>query len=153
MNDEAPAALPPPRESRLHRFVTTFGELFVTLVEMTFTRLELIFVDLQEWIEGLVEIVLWGLVVIFGAGATLLLGALALIFAFWDTHRLLVSLLVAGGFAVLTAVASFVVIGRVRHQRALFAATLAEFAKDRELLRRPAAQAAPLQTPPDAPLP
>ena len=91
MQDVPEASEAPAPESRINRFVASFSQLFVTLVEMTYTRLELIFVELQEWMEGLVRIVLWGLVASFAAGASLLLGSLALIFAFWDTHRVLVS--------------------------------------------------------------
>ena len=64
------------------------------------------------------------------------LGALALIFAFWDTHRILVSLLVMGTFLLLTIAALWMVVVKLRTQRTLFAATLSEFAKDRELLKR-----------------
>lgn len=134
---EAPAhsSEPAAQPTRLSRFTASFGQLFTTLVEMTYTRLELIFVELEEWIEGLVSVVLWGLVAIFAAGASLLLGALALIFAFWDTHRVLVSLLVMGAFVLVTVGALWVIARKLRMQRTLFAATLAEFAKDRELLK------------------
>lgn len=133
---QAPApSTEPPSQSRLIRCTASFGQLFSTLVEMLHTRLELIFVELEEWIEGLVSVVLWGLVAIFAAGASLLLGALTLIFAFWDTHRVLVSLSVMGGFLLVTIGALWVIARKLRIQRALFAATLAEFAKDRELLK------------------
>ena len=130
---EAPAPAP---ESRINRIAATFNQLFVTLVEMTYPRLELIFVELQEWVEGVVNVMLWALVAIFAAGASLLLGSLALIFAFWDTHRVLVSLLVMGAFLLLMVAALWMVIVKLRTQRTLFAATLSEFAKDRQLLRR-----------------
>ena len=136
MQDVPEATEAPAPESRINRFVASFSQLFVTLVEMTYTRLELIFVELQEWMEGLVRIVLWGLVAIFAAGASLLLGSLALIFAFWDTHRVLVSLLVMGAFLLLMIGALWVIVVKLRTQRTLFAATLSEFARDRELLKR-----------------
>jgi uncharacterized membrane protein YqjE len=129
---EAPAK---PPESRLNRFIASFSQLLVTLVEMTYTRLELIFVELEEWAQSLVRVILWGLVAIFAAGASLLLGALALIFAFWDTHRVLVSLLVMGGFLLITIGAVWMIVVKLRSQRTLFASTLSEFAKDRELLK------------------
>jgi uncharacterized membrane protein YqjE len=135
--DYAPQeAQAPPPESRINRFLTSFGQLLVTLVEMTYTRLELIFVELEEWVQGLVAIIMWGLVAIFAAGATLVFAAVALIAAFWDTHRVMVALLVTG-FFFLICVASFCVIRwQLRSQRALFASTLSEFAKDRELMKR-----------------
>jgi uncharacterized membrane protein YqjE len=137
MNDapeEAEAPATPP-ESRINRFLTSFGALLVTLVEMTYTRLELIFVELEEWVQGLVSVILWGLVAIFAAGASLVFGAVALIAAFWDTHRVLVALLVTGGFLILAIGALWMIALKVRSQRSLFASTLGEFAKDRELLK------------------
>jgi uncharacterized membrane protein YqjE len=136
--DDAPqeAQVPAtPPESRINRFLTSFGALLVTLLEMTITRLELIFVELEEWVQGLVTIILWGLVAIFAAGASLVFGAVALILAFWDTHRVLVALLVAGGFLLITIGASWMIAFRLRSQREVFASTLSEFARDRELLK------------------
>jgi uncharacterized membrane protein YqjE len=131
-DSEAPATSP---ESRLNRIVASFSQLLVTLVEMTYTRLELIFVEFEEWAQGLVRIILWGLVAIFAAGASLLMGALALIFAFWDTHRVLVSLLVMGAFLLIMLSAGWMINIKLRSQRTLFASTLSEFAKDRELMK------------------
>ena len=133
--DDAPEALEKPAESRVSGFVASFTRLLATLVEMAYTRLELILVELQEWVEDLVGVILWGLVAVFAAGASLLLGALALIFAFWDTHRVLVSLLVMGAFMLVTIAAAWRVIAKLRSQRTLFAATLSEFTKDRELMK------------------
>ena len=135
MTDGVPEVPAKPPESRVNRFIASFTALLATLVEMAYTRLELIFVELQEWVEGLVSVILWGLVAIFAAGASLLLGALALIFAFWDTHRVLVSLLVMGTFVLVTIGAVWMVLAKLRSQRTLFATTRSEFAKDRELMK------------------
>jgi len=131
-DSEAPATSP---ESRLNRIVASFSQLLVTLVEMTYTRLELIFVELEEWMQGLLSALLWALVAIFAAGASLVFGAVALILAFWDTHRVLVALLVTGGFVLITVGALWMLAFRLRNQRAPFGSTLSEFAKDRELLK------------------
>jgi uncharacterized membrane protein YqjE len=129
---EGPPSAP---QARVSEFVSSVGRLFATLVEMTYTRLELIFVEVQEWVEGLVGVILWGLVAVFAAGASLLLGALALIFAFWDTHRVLVSLLVTGAFLLVTIGCAWMAVTKFRAQRSLLVSTLNEFAKDRELLK------------------
>jgi uncharacterized membrane protein YqjE len=129
---EAPAM---PAGTRVNRLVSSLRALLVTLVEMAFTRLELVFVELQEWVEGLVSVILWGLVAIFAAGASLLLGALALILAFWDTHRVLVALLMMGAFMLVGIGAVWIVVAKLRAQRMLFLSTLNEFAKDRELMK------------------
>ena len=127
-------ALPP--ASRVNRFFTSCGQLLSTLVEMTYTRLELIFVELEEWVQGLVAVILLGLVAIFATGATLIFGAVTLILAFWDTHRVLVALCVTGAFLLMSIGSLWVIRVRLRAQRPLFASTLSEFAKDRDLLKR-----------------
>ena len=118
-------------------FLDSVGQLVVTAVEMVHTRLELIFTELQEGLEGLLGLVLWSLIALFAGGMGLLFGGLALIFVFWDTHRVLVAALIMCAFLLLAFVATTVVLGRLRAQRSLFAATLTELAKDRELLKAP----------------
>jgi len=103
---------------------------------MGFTRLELMFVELQEWVEGLIRIFFWAIVMIFAAAVALLIGAFALIFAFWES-RVTVALIEMGAFALLVIGAMYMLRRRLRMQRGLLVATLAEFAKDRELFKRP----------------
>jgi uncharacterized membrane protein YqjE len=118
-------------------FLDSVGQLVVTAVEMVHTRLELIFTELQEGLEGLLGLVLWSLIALFAGGMGLLFGGLALIFVFWDTHRVLVAALIMCAFLLLAFGATTVVLGRLRVQRSLFATTLTELAKDRELLKAP----------------
>jgi uncharacterized membrane protein YqjE len=118
-------------------FLDSVGQLVVTAVEMVHTRLELIFTELQEGLEGLLGLVLWSLIALFAGGMGLLFGGLALIFVFWDTHRVLVAALIMCAFLLLAFGATWVVLGRLRVQRSLFATTLTELAKDRELLKAP----------------
>ncbi len=151
MNDEPQALPPPPQPSRLHRFVASFGHLVGTMIEMGFTRLELLFVDLQEWVEGLVRIFFWAMVMIYSAGVFLLIGSIALIVVFWDTHRVLVAVLEAATFALATLGAFFMMKRHLRVQRSLLTSTFLEFAKDRELFKRPPASAVPAAVPPGVP--
>lgn len=116
-------------------FLGSVTQLLGTLAEMTFTRTELVLLDLQEGVEGMVGLLLWSFVALFAALSGLFLGALALIFAFWDTHRLLVALLVMGAFLGIAIAAALVVLARLRARRSMFAASLAEFAKDRQVLK------------------
>lgn len=112
--------------------VTDVLALFVDIVE---TRMELLFLDLQEGTERLVGLLAWGLIGLLAAVMSLLLGAFTLILAFWDTHRILVAGLITALFAAL-ALLALVMVGRhVRARQALFAATMEEFAKDRQHLR------------------
>jgi uncharacterized membrane protein YqjE len=130
----------PPRRSQptpIRGFLDSVGELLITAVEMAHTRLELLFTELHEALEGLVGLLLWSLVALLAGGMGLLFGGLALIFAFWDTHRVLVAALIMCAFLLLAFVATRVVLIRVRVQRGLFSTTLSELAKDREILKAP----------------
>jgi uncharacterized membrane protein YqjE len=127
----------PPQAAPVSGFLSSLSRLLVTVVEMTHTRLELVLVELQEGAEGLVGVVVWSLVATFAAAAGLFIGSLALIFAFWDTHRILVAVLIMVAFLLIALVAGLVVFSRLRARHTLFTASLSEFAKDRALLRAP----------------
>jgi uncharacterized membrane protein YqjE len=111
----------PGRSARpaINSFLDSVGQLIVTAVEMVHTRLELVFTEFQEAVEGLVGLVLWWF------------------FVFWDTHRVLVAALLMGAFLLVAAIASRVALAKVRSQRSLFTTTLVELAKDRELIKPP----------------
>ncbi len=119
----------------LNGFLGSVTHLLVTLAEMAFTRMELVLLELQEGVEGMVGLLLWSFVAVFAALSGLFLGALALIFAFWDTHRVLVSVLVMSAFLAIALAATLVVLAKLRARRSMFAASLAEFARDRQLLK------------------
>ena len=105
------------------------------LGELLFSRAELLLLDLQDGVDALGRLVLWGLIGLLATFMGLFIGALALIFVFWDTHRLLVSLLVMGGFFLLAGIAGLAVRAQLRSQRSLFAASIEEFARDRDYFR------------------
>lgn len=125
------------REPAINSFLESVGELLVTAVEMAHTRLELAFLELQQGLEGLVGVLLWSLIALFGAGMGLLFGGLALVFLYWDTHRVLVATLIMLVFLLLAAIAATVVRGQLRAQRALFATTMTELNKDRAVIKVP----------------
>jgi uncharacterized membrane protein YqjE len=126
-----------PQPTAISSFLDSVGQLIITAMEMAQTRLELVFTELQEGLEGLVGLLLWSLIALVAGAMGLLFGGLALIFVFWDTHRVLVAALIMAAFLVLALAAINVVLARVRRQRSLFATTLTELAKDREFLRAP----------------
>jgi uncharacterized membrane protein YqjE len=99
------------REPAINSFLESVGELLVTAVEMAHTRLELAFLELQQ--------------------------GLALVFLYWDTHRVLVATLIMLVFLLLAAIAATVVRGQLRAQRALFATTMTELNKDRAVIKVP----------------
>jgi uncharacterized membrane protein YqjE len=107
-----------------------------TLVAIAQTRLEIISTELQEEIGRAAILLLWAFVALLAAGIGLFLGALVLIFAFWDTHRLLVSLLVMGFFVLLSGTAVLVLRAKLATRSPLFGATIAELSRDHEHLRQ-----------------
>jgi uncharacterized membrane protein YqjE len=130
--DPDPAASDSPAPGGL---LSALANAFASLGELVFSRIELLLLDLQDGVDALGRVLLLAFVALMAAGMGLLIGALALIFAFWDTHRLLVSLLVMGAFFLLALLAALAVRAQLRTQRALFAASLEEFMRDREYFR------------------
>lgn len=116
--------------------IGSLKNMLATLAGIAHTRLEILSVELQEEIGRAASLLLWAFIALFAASIGLFLGALVLIFAFWDTHRLLVSLLVMGFFFLLAITAVLVLRARLSRRPRLFAATIAEFARDREHLDR-----------------
>lgn len=119
----------------LRSLVASLGNVLETLIGIVRTRLELFSTELQEEARNAAAVLLWAIVALLAAGLTLFLGALALIFAFWDTHRVLVSVLVTAAFLLITLVAALMVRARLKGRGKPFGATIAELAKDGEHLR------------------
>ena len=76
-------------------------------------------------------------IAVFAALIALFLGALAIIFVFWDTHRGAVSLAMIAGFLGIAAAAALTLRSKLRSKPPLLDDTLAELAKDRDQLRTP----------------
>lgn len=109
-------------------------QVFATLVAMAQTRLELLTTELQEEVQQAAQLLLWAFVALFAAGIGLFLAALVVIFAFWDTHRLLVSIIVTVVFFAIAAFAALYLSSKLRNKRRMLDATLTELARDREKL-------------------
>lgn len=101
-----------------------------TLVAILYTRLELFSTDLEEERARLATLLVWTLVALFCLGVGVILAALLLVVAFWDTHRLLV----LGGLTVLFLLgglsASWMAQYKLRTKPKLFSASLAELYQD-----------------------
>jgi len=106
-----------------------------TGVALVQTRLELLAAELEE------EKLRLGNLLVFAAAAILLLDlgivllAVFLTVAFWDTDRLLVLGILTTAFLVAGAIAAAAAVRLARTRSRLFAASLAELAEDREALR------------------
>ncbi len=120
----------------LSGILQSLTQVLATVVAMGQTRLELFAAELQEEVARAARLLLFGFVALFAAGTGLFLGALALIFVFWDTHRVLVALLVTGGFFLLAVIAAVCLRNQLRAKPRLFDVTLNELAQDKERLEQ-----------------
>jgi uncharacterized membrane protein YqjE len=109
--------------------------LFATLVTLAQTRLELLTTELQEEVQRVVGLVVWGLVALLAGMIGLILGGLTIIFLNWETHRMLAALLVTATFFLIAAVAAMVLVTKVNARPRFLDATLTELARDGESLR------------------
>jgi uncharacterized membrane protein YqjE len=132
-NTTTEAAAPPTAPPSL---LSSLQALLGVLFESAQTRIELLLVELQEAVESLVSLLWWALIALIAAGVALIVGALTVIFIFWDTHRVLAALLVTAALFALALSAALIARSRVRGSHALFAATLEEIAKDQEQFGR-----------------
>jgi uncharacterized membrane protein YqjE len=99
------------------------------------TRLELLTTELQEEVRQVGAILLWAFIAAFAAMMALFLGALAVIFMFWETHRGAASLAMIVMFVAIAAAAARVMQRKLREKPPLLNDTLAELGRDRDQLR------------------
>jgi uncharacterized membrane protein YqjE len=116
----------------LFQSVNNFLATFVAIVH---TRLELLTTELQEEVRQVGAILLWAFIAAFAAMMGLFLGALAVIFVFWDTHRLEASLAMIALFISVAVGSGLVLRHKLTTKPPLLDDTLAELAKDRDQLR------------------
>ena len=110
--------------------------LIATLAAMAHTRVELFGTELEEELHRVVALTVGALVVLALATLAALFGALVVVAAFWDTHRVAAVVFVAVGFLALAVIAYFVVRERTRRRSRLLSATLDQFEQDMRLLGR-----------------
>ena len=124
----------PPGESR--GLLESLKALAGTLVAIAHTRLDLLASDLEEERAHLLSLLVLALVGLFFLGIGVVLAAMLLVAAFWDTHRLLVLGLLAGAFLTACIAAWAMAVSKTRTKPKLFAASLSELRKDRQQLTR-----------------
>jgi len=105
------------------------------LVGLLATRFELLGVEVREEAANLQRMLVTGVIAAFLVGSALVLVAVLVAAAFWDTHRLLA----LAGMAALYALVAIFVLARVRASMAqrppAFDATVREFEADLEAFR------------------
>lgn len=96
------------------------------------TRLRIAASELEEQALRAAEIALWGLVAMFFLGAALVFLSVLIVLAVPEGGRLLAAALLAAAYLGAGAGAALVLRRRIAERPALFSATLAELARDRE---------------------
>lgn len=109
--------------------------LSVSLVGIVQTRLELLSTDVAEEREQLTAFLVRVLVALGCLGVGVVLLAISVVVAFWDTHRLLALTGMTGVFLAAGLGLGWYAVRRVRAKPRLFEASLGELSKDRQHLR------------------
>lgn len=123
----------PPAEDGLF---STATRLFQTLRATAENRLGLFLIELKEERRRLFDALLLAAIAIVGVGMTIILVTFTVVVFFWDTHRLLVLVLITAAYAVTAVVAAVKLRSRLQRWQA-FPATLAEFKKDCACFKKP----------------
>jgi uncharacterized membrane protein YqjE len=126
-----------PHESSGEREPGPIGSLFrsianlaATFVAIAHTRLELLTTELQQEMYRVAAIMVWTVIAVLAALIGLFMAALVVVFIFWDTHRVLASVLVTSVFFIIAAVSLVVLSTKVKNRPPLLEGTLAELATD-----------------------
>jgi uncharacterized membrane protein YqjE len=108
--------------------------LSLSLDGIVHTRLELLSTDIAEEREHLITLLVLVLLALFCLGVGVVLLALLVVVAFWESHRLLALGGVTAFFLLAAAATAGLALHKTRTRPRLFAASLAELAKDRQHL-------------------
>lgn len=119
----------------VRQLIASVSGLLATAIDIGRTRLELLTVELREELHRTAGLLVLGLVAVLATSAGILFAGLAIIFAFWDTHRILAAVLVTLGFFALAGVAAVRVRAHLRSRPRFLEGTLAELARDEAQLR------------------
>lgn len=125
------AQSPPPESRGLFESLT---RLAANLVSAIYQRLDLLSADIERARAQVLSLLVLAAVTGFCLGVGVVLAMLLLAAVFWETHRLLALGLIAGFFLAVGAVLMLVAIHQLRTRPRVFAASLAELAKDRQQL-------------------
>jgi uncharacterized membrane protein YqjE len=126
----------PSGESR--GLLESLSTLAATLVAIVHTRLELLSADVEEDRVHVLSLLVLALAALFFIGVGVVLAAILLVVAFWDSHRLLALGSLAGFFLAAGVGAWAYALHKARTKPRLFAASLSELLKDRQqLVSRP----------------
>lgn len=119
----------------ISKLLRSLSNVLATLIDIGQTRLELLTVELQAEVRRAAGLLAVGFFTLFFAGMGCLLAGLSLIFAFWDSQRILVSVLVTAFFFLMASLGAWKLASEVRRKPPILADTLDELRKDSDRLR------------------
>ncbi len=117
--------------------LTSLKNMTATLIAIVHTRLELLSTDLEEGRERLISLLVMTFIALFCLCFGVVLLAILVVVAFWDTHRLLVLCTMTGLFLVAGAVLSSLAIRALKAMPRMFEASLGELSKDYQQIDSP----------------
>lgn len=124
-----------PAGGPLSRLLRSLSSVLASLIDVGQTRIELLTLELQAEVRRAAGLLALGFFTLFFAGMGCLLAGLTLIFAFWDGHRILVSVLVTAFFFLMASLGAWKLAVQLRRKPPMLADTLTELRKDRDRLR------------------
>lgn len=108
--------------------------LLATLIALARTRLELLATEIEDEKLRLAQLIAWACAAAILLALGLVMLSVFVLLLFWDHNRVLAAFAIAAVYLVLGAVIGIHVRNRAREKSRLFAASLAELAKDRDRL-------------------
>ena len=122
-----------PHEGRL---LGAVRRMLATGIAVVHTRAELITTELQEEIQHAASILLWSFVALLFGSLAVLMIAVTVLVAFWDTNRVLAAVLISATFVAIAAGAGLYARARARAKPRFLEGTLNELKRDRAMLER-----------------
>ena len=115
--------------------LASIKNLTATLIDIAYTRLDLLCTDMEEERQRLVSLLAMAFISLFCLCVGVVLLAILVVVMFWDTHRLLVLGLITGIFLISGAVLWGLAMYALKSMPRMFAASLAELSKDRQQIQ------------------
>jgi len=114
--------------------LASLRNLAATLVAVAQDRLELLSTEVEEERVWLLHLLLGMFFALFFVALGILMLTLFVVALFWDTHRILVTILLTALYLGVGLAFGLVVRSRARKKPRLFSTSIAELAKDRQQL-------------------
>lgn len=111
--------------------------LLATLVSIAHTRIELVTTEIREEAQRLESVLVRTLAALFFLGVGIVLAAVTIIIALWDSYRLVSAVVLAAGFLFAGGMLWLSVRKSIRERPRMLDATLGELERDEQELRGP----------------